>query len=118
MKFLFIGLVKFYRYVISPVMPPSCRYIPTCSEYAVEALEKHGALRGGWLAVKRIGRCHPGYPGGYDPVPDPHGCQHHDHEDNAAQDKGEPLNQAQVNGEGDAPDDQGGDAQKHRERRS
>lgn len=61
--------VIFYRKVISPLTPPSCRYYPTCSAYALEALEKHGALKGSWLAAKRIARCHPFHPGGYDPVP-------------------------------------------------
>ena len=60
--------IHFYRYCISPLTPPSCRYTPTCSEYAVQALRKHGPLRGSWLAVKRIMRCHPGG-SGYDPVP-------------------------------------------------
>lgn len=63
--------VRAYQVVLSPLLPPSCRYHPTCSNYAIEALEKHGALRGGWLAVKRIARCHPFRPGGFDPVPDP-----------------------------------------------
>jgi hypothetical protein len=54
---------------LSPLLPASCRYYPTCSHYAIEALEKHGALRGGWLALKRIARCHPFRPGGFDPVP-------------------------------------------------
>lgn len=62
-------LVRVYQYAISPLLPPSCRYLPTCSQYTVEALRKHGALRGGWLAIKRIARCHPGCPGGHDPVP-------------------------------------------------
>lgn len=62
-------LVRAYQYAISPLLPPSCRYLPTCSQYTVEALRKHGALRGGWLAVKRIARCRPGCPGGHDPVP-------------------------------------------------
>ncbi|MFC4777430.1 membrane protein insertion efficiency factor YidD [Paenibacillus sp. GCM10023252] len=61
--------VHFYRRAISPLKPPSCRYYPTCSAYALEALEVHGALKGSWLAAKRIARCHPWHPGGYDPVP-------------------------------------------------
>ncbi|MDR0815147.1 MAG: membrane protein insertion efficiency factor YidD [Bacteroidales bacterium] len=68
-KYLLIGLVKFYRYCISPLTPASCRYTPTCSQYAIEALQKHGALKGGWLALKRILRCHPWGGHGYDPVP-------------------------------------------------
>ncbi len=69
MKTLLLLLVKFYRSFISPMFPPSCRYVPTCSEYALIALEKYGAMKGGWLAVKRICRCHPWHEGGYDPVP-------------------------------------------------
>ncbi|MHB1313713.1 MAG: membrane protein insertion efficiency factor YidD [Gemmatimonadaceae bacterium] len=69
MKQLLILFVRGYQMVLSPHLPSSCRYYPTCSHYAIEALEKHGALRGGWLAIKRIGRCHPFRPGGYDPVP-------------------------------------------------
>lgn len=65
----FILLVKFYQYCISPYTPPSCRYVPTCSQYAVEALRKYGPMKGGWLALKRLLRCHPWGGSGYDPVP-------------------------------------------------
>ena len=70
-KHILIALVKFYRKYISPLTPPTCRYVPTCSQYALEALEKYGALKGGWLAVKRICRCHPFHKGHdfYGPVP-------------------------------------------------
>lgn len=68
---ILIASVRFYQKGISPFTLPSCRYVPTCSSYAVEALEKHGALRGGWLAVRRILRCHPWGGHGYDPVPPP-----------------------------------------------
>ncbi|MBS9767355.1 MAG: membrane protein insertion efficiency factor YidD [Flavobacteriaceae bacterium] len=66
----FIWLVRFYQIAISPYTPSACRYSPTCSSYALEALRKHGVFRGGWLAMKRIGRCHPWGGSGYDPVPD------------------------------------------------
>ncbi|MCX5762373.1 MAG: membrane protein insertion efficiency factor YidD [Gemmatimonadetes bacterium] len=69
MKQLLILIVRGYQVVLSPHLPAACRYYPTCSHYAIEALGKHGALRGGWLAVKRIARCHPFRPGGFDPVP-------------------------------------------------
>ncbi len=62
-------LVRGYRLFISPLLPAACRYYPTCSAYAIEAIEKHGALGGGWLAIRRLARCHPFRPGGYDPVP-------------------------------------------------
>jgi len=64
-----IALVKTYQYAISPMLGRSCRFDPSCSEYAVEALQRHGAVKGLWLATRRIGRCHPWHPGGYDPVP-------------------------------------------------
>jgi putative membrane protein insertion efficiency factor len=68
-RWLLVALVRTYQLFISPLLPPACRYYPSCSAYAVEALEKYGARRGSWLAVKRIGRCHPFRPGGFDPVP-------------------------------------------------
>jgi putative membrane protein insertion efficiency factor len=65
----FIWLVRGYQLAISPFLPPSCRFYPTCSCYAIEALQRHGPLKGLWLAIRRIGRCHPWNPGGHDPVP-------------------------------------------------
>ena len=69
MKKALLLLIEFYRKFISPLKPPSCRYIPTCSEYAMIAVERYGARRAIWLALKRILRCHPFHKGGYDPVP-------------------------------------------------
>ena len=69
MKRLILLLVQFYRSCISPLTPPSCRYYPTCSAYAMEAIERYGARRGAWMALRRILRCHPFHAGGYDPVP-------------------------------------------------
>lgn len=68
MKKLCVGLIRFYQLFISPLFPPTCRFYPTCSQYAIEAIQKKGVLRGGWLAVKRIAKCHPFHSGGYDPV--------------------------------------------------
>lgn len=68
-KKVFLFLIGIYRRYISPLKSPCCRYIPTCSEYAMIAVERYGAARGGWLALKRILRCHPFHEGGYDPVP-------------------------------------------------
>jgi uncharacterized protein len=64
-----ILLVRAYQIVLSPLLPASCRYYPSCSTYAIEAFERHGALRGGWLTLRRLARCNPFRPGGYDPVP-------------------------------------------------
>jgi putative membrane protein insertion efficiency factor len=69
MKRVLVALLRTYQYAISPFLGRRCRYYPSCSEYAVEAVEKHGAIKGGWLGVKRVCRCHPWHPGGYDPVP-------------------------------------------------
>ena len=74
---LFKALIKGYQWFISPVLPKSCRYYPTCSSYALEALNIHGPLKGGWMGLKRILRCHPWNDGGFDPVPDPHDINHH-----------------------------------------
>jgi putative membrane protein insertion efficiency factor len=63
------GLVRGYQLLVSPLLPPSCRYLPSCSDYAIDALARHGALRGGALALQRLGRCHPWGGSGYDPVP-------------------------------------------------
>ncbi|MCK5133414.1 MAG: membrane protein insertion efficiency factor YidD [Candidatus Sabulitectum sp.] len=70
MKNILIALIRVYRKALSPFLPPSCIYTPTCSAYAEEALRKHGAFRGLFFAVKRILRCHPWHSGGYDPVPE------------------------------------------------
>lgn len=69
LSLLLRGMIVFYRRSISPMFPPSCRYVPTCSEYALEAIGKYGPIKGVWLAVKRICRCHPWGGSGYDPVP-------------------------------------------------
>lgn len=68
MKRICILLIKFYRVFLSPLKPPTCRFIPTCSAYALIAIEKYGVLRGGYLSVRRILKCHPFHAGGYDPV--------------------------------------------------
>ncbi len=66
---LFIAAIRLYQMTLSQVLPPSCRFYPSCSEYTLQAIAKYGVLKGGWLGVKRILRCHPFHPGGYDPVP-------------------------------------------------
>ena len=71
MSALLRGLVRLYQLLLSPLLPPACRFHPTCSHYALEALTLHGSIRGSILAARRIGRCHPFHPGGFDPVPLP-----------------------------------------------
>lgn len=63
--------LRAYKAVVSPLLPPACRFVPTCSEYAAEAVARFGLLRGGWMALRRLGRCHPFHAGGFDPVPPP-----------------------------------------------
>lgn len=70
MKKILLLLIKFYQKAISPLTPPTCRFHPTCSQYGFEAIETHGALKGTWLAVRRISKCHPFHEGGFDPVPE------------------------------------------------
>ncbi|MBN1486248.1 MAG: membrane protein insertion efficiency factor YidD [Anaerolineae bacterium] len=69
MKAIVLKLIRFYQRYISPLFPPSCRFTPTCSHYSYEAISRYGIFKGGWLSIKRILRCHPFNPGGYDPVP-------------------------------------------------
>jgi putative membrane protein insertion efficiency factor len=70
LKNTFILLIRFYQKVISPLKPPTCRFYPTCSHYGLEAIQRFGAIKGGWLTIKRILKCHPFHPGGIDPVPE------------------------------------------------
>lgn len=69
MRGVFLALIRLYQRTLSRVLPPSCRFTPSCSEYTYQAIARYGVLRGGWLGVRRISRCHPWNPGGYDPVP-------------------------------------------------
>ncbi len=70
MKTVVLAALRFYKAAVSPMLPPACRYTPTCSEYAMEAVERYGVIRGGWLATRRLFSCHPWSRGGYDPVPE------------------------------------------------
>ena len=79
MKYLALALIRFYRRYISPTLGSSCIYQPTCSQYAYEAIERFGFVRGGWMGIKRIARCHPFHEGGDDPVPDHLSASHHTH---------------------------------------
>ena len=69
LTFPLVMLIRAYRYLVSPLLGPHCRYTPSCSQYALEALQRHGLMRGLWLTLKRVGSCHPWHAGGYDPVP-------------------------------------------------
>jgi len=80
MRALVRGALRFYQLALSPLVGPACRFYPSCSQYALEAVERFGVLRGAYLAARRLGRCHPWHPGGYDPVPPPHTCAHHAHD--------------------------------------
>ena len=70
MRYILIFIIRAYRYLVSPLLGPHCRFYPTCSCYAQTALEQHGLIRGGWLSLRRLSRCHPWHPGGVDPVPE------------------------------------------------
>ncbi|MBN1810757.1 MAG: membrane protein insertion efficiency factor YidD [Anaerolineae bacterium] len=70
MKTILLGIIRLYQMTLSRAFPPTCRFTPSCSQYSFEAIERYGALKGGWMAIKRVSRCHPFNPGGYDPVPD------------------------------------------------
>ena len=78
MRRIFISCIKGYRYLISPLMASHCRFHPSCSSYAIQAIEQYGALKGSYLAARRLLRCHPFHPGGYDPVPEKH-SEHDEH---------------------------------------
>jgi len=75
MRALIVSLIRLYQWTLSPLLGPKCRFHPSCSHYALEAIERFGILHGGWLTLKRLGRCHPWHPGGIDPVPAT-GCLH------------------------------------------
>ena len=81
MKKIFIGLIRGYKRFISPLFPPSCRYYPTCSNYSVQAIQKHGAIKGSIMGISRILRCHPFVKGGYDPVPEQFSIRRNNKED-------------------------------------
>jgi putative membrane protein insertion efficiency factor len=69
MRSVFLGMIRLYQGTLSRVLPPTCRFVPSCSQYSYDAIARYGVWRGGWLAIKRVSRCHPFNPGGHDPVP-------------------------------------------------
>lgn len=77
MRSFIAGAIRCYQLALSPLVGPACRFYPSCSHYALEAVSRFGVLRGGWLSVRRLARCHPWHEGGYDPVPPPHLPTHH-----------------------------------------
>lgn len=81
MRRIMLWIIRGYQKAISPLLPPSCRYVPSCSEYGYEAIQRYGAVKGGYMAVRRVLRCNPFHPGGYDPVPVPEGEPHSGHQD-------------------------------------
>jgi uncharacterized protein len=82
MRHLAAILIRVYQWTVSPLLGPACRFHPSCSQYTLEAIERFGVIRGGWLGVRRLARCHPWHPGGFDPVPAAPGpfCTHHTHD--------------------------------------
>jgi putative membrane protein insertion efficiency factor len=80
MRTLVGSAIRFYQLALSPLVGPACRFHPSCSQYALEAVTRFGVLRGGWLTVRRLGRCHPWHEGGFDPVPLAHTSTHHVHD--------------------------------------
>lgn len=80
MRSLVRGAIRFYQLALSPLVGPACRFYPSCSHYALEAVARFGVLRGGWLSARRLARCHPFHPGGYDPVPPAPLSTHHVHD--------------------------------------
>ncbi len=82
MRYLAAALIRLYQWTLSPLLGPTCRFYPSCSQYARLSILRFGFLHGSWLSIKRLGRCHPWHPGGFDPVPPapPHMCTHHAHE--------------------------------------
>ena len=81
MRTILIALIKVYRFVLSPYIGQHCRFTPTCSQYAIEAIELHGSLKGTWLAARRLSKCHPFHTGGWDPVPESSVSGHESHSD-------------------------------------
>jgi uncharacterized protein len=80
MRTLVGSAIRFYQLAFSPLVGPACRFHPSCSQYALEAVTRFGVLRGGWLSMRRLGRCHPWHEGGFDPVPPAHTSTHHIHD--------------------------------------